>query len=234
MCEVCRVISFFMFDLPFFQNTKDDLHCVQAVLKSVLKYYFPQENYSFKKLDEITAHKKGKWTWKNAMIFFLASRGLEVVEIVDFDSQRFAEEGIFFLKENWPREVFEAQERYSDLRQEQLLTRKLLKQKRVKLEMRIPLLSDMRRLLKEGYILMTNINPCVINNQEGYWSHFVLIVDIGRDYVIYHDSGLPPEPNKKVSLKVFMKAMGYPKKNDAALYAVRKPAASIGGHLRRG
>jgi len=210
-----------MLDISFFSNTKDDLHCVQAVLKSVLKYYFPKENYSFKQLDEITAHKKGRWTWRNAMLLYLSNRGLEVIEMVDFDSKKFAKEGRAFLKRVWPKEVFEIQDQYSDFDQEQMLTKELLKEKRVKLEIRVPLLSDMRKLFKKDYLLMTSINPCVINHQDGYRSHFVLITDIGKDYVTYHDPGIPPMPHRKIPLKLFLKAMGYPKRCDAALYAIR-------------
>ena len=63
-----------MLKIPFYKNTKDSLHCFQACLRSVLKFYFPKKDYSFEYLDRITVHKKGKGTWVSAALLFLAKK----------------------------------------------------------------------------------------------------------------------------------------------------------------
>lgn len=208
--------------IPFYPNTKDDFHCVQAVLKMALKYYFPDEKWSFKKLDDVTFHKRGKFTWKNAMMLFLAEKGVEVVYITDFNFRKFADKGKPFLKINWPEKVFEVQDKYSDLNKEQKLTAKILKEKRIKLVTRPALLGDIRKLLKDGYLLMANINPSVLDGKDDYWSHFVLITDAKKDYILFHDPGLPPISERRAHISLFMKAMGFPKRRDATIMAVKK------------
>lgn len=101
-----------MIDIPFYPNLKDDTHCVQACLKSVLKFYFPKRNYSFRYLDRVTAHKRGKWTWDSAALMFLAQIGFEVIEIADFNTRKFAQKGEDFLRSVWPRDVFETQKNF--------------------------------------------------------------------------------------------------------------------------
>ena len=38
-------------NVPFFPNTADNTHCLQAVLKMILKYFEPQKDYSFEELN---------------------------------------------------------------------------------------------------------------------------------------------------------------------------------------
>lgn len=209
-------------EIPFYPNTKDDFHCVQAVLKMVLKYYFPNESWSFKKLDEVTSHKKGKFTWKNAMMSFLDRKGFEVVYITDFNFKEFASKGKSFLEENWPKKIFDIQNKYSDLAMEQKLTAKLLEEGRVNLIPRPALLKDVRELKRRGYLLMANINPSVLEGGDDYWSRFVLITDVKKDHILFHDPGLPPIPNRMIRTSLFIKAMGFPRRRDATVMAVRR------------
>jgi len=44
--------------IPFYPNP-DNTHCFQAVIKMILKYYFPKEEYSWKELEKLTGKKEG-------------------------------------------------------------------------------------------------------------------------------------------------------------------------------
>ena len=208
--------------IPFYKNTKDNTHCFQACLKSILKFYFPQKNYSFSYLDKVTAHKKGKWTWASAGLIFLAKTGLKVINIENFSYKKFAKLGEKYLKDIWPDEIFQTQKKFSNIKKEQIFAKKLLKEKKIQLEERYATLKDIRNLFKKKYILLCNINPYILKNKKGYSSHSVLITDITKNTIRFHDPGLPPFKNRKVSLKKFLKAMRYPSKESASIIAVKK------------
>jgi len=208
--------------IPFYNNTKDDTHCVQACLKSVLKFYFPQKDYSFNYLDKVTAHKKGKWTWNSAFLLFLANKDFEVINIEDFNYKKFSKYGESFLKKNWTEEMFLVQKKFSDLKNEQKLAGKLVQNKKVILKMKPAMLHDIRLLFKKGYILLSVVNPYVLERRKGYASHLVVIISLGEKTITFHDPGLPPLKNRKTSLKLFLKAMRYPSKESANLIAVKK------------
>jgi len=214
-------IYIIMLKIPFYKNTKDGLHCFQACLKSILKFYFPKENYSFKYLDKVTAHKKGKGTWVSAALIFLAKKGFDIINIEIFDYKKFAKLGEKYLENLWTDEVFQEQKRFSNFKNEQKLAKKLVSKKKIELKTRPATLQDIKLFFKKKYILLCTINPQVLKKQKGYYSHLVLITDIKKDFIVFHDPGPPPLKNKKVSTKLFMKAMNYPSNRSASLIAVK-------------
>lgn len=211
-----------MRQIPFFQNTRDNLHCFQAALKSLLKFYFPEKNYSFRYLDRVTGHRKGKGTWVSAAALFLSEKNMEVRIIGNFDYKKFAKHGTQYLESYWTDEVYQFQRVYSDFERERKLAKKLVKNRKVILEIRYATLRDIKTLYKNGYILFVPINPWVLERRKGYSSHMVVVTEIKKDTIVFHDPGLPPQKNKETPLKLFLKAMYYPTKESASLIAVRK------------
>jgi len=211
----------FMLQIPFYKNLNDDTHCFQACLKMILKYFFPNRNYSFKYLDKVTYHQKNKWTWNSASLLFLSKIGFSVIIIENFDYKQFSKFGEQYLKLIWTKEVFDIQKKYSDFNQEKKFARKLIKNKLIKHYRKWATLKDLENLFKKGYLIMVPINPFVIEKKSGYANHLVLITDIKKEYIIFHDPGLPPLKNKKVPKKLFLKAAAYPYKENATLIAIK-------------
>ena len=210
-------------DIPFYKNTKDDLRCVQAALRSVLKYILPSKNYSFSYLDLVTAHKKDKWTWDGAMLLFLARLGFDVVYITKFDYKKFAHSGEKYLRSLWTDEIYKTQKQHSDFVQEQKFAKLLIKNRKIHLLHRQAIWNDVRRLWSERYLLMISVNACILDSLRGYSSHMVTITGITKQFVYFHDPGNPPIPNRKVSVKKFWKAASYPNGTSADIIALRKP-----------
>ncbi len=69
-CKQCR-------DIPYYQQTESG-NCLQTQLKMALKYYYPEKDYSFDYLDEMTGRTQGKWTWTSQAISFLLEEGLDI------------------------------------------------------------------------------------------------------------------------------------------------------------
>jgi hypothetical protein len=203
-------------NIPFYKNTKDNLHCVQACLKSVLKYYFPHKNYSFQYLDKVTYHRKNKWTWDFGMMLFLARLNFKVIYIADFDFYKFATLGEKYLIKIWSKDVYETQKKFSDFKQEQKLSRLVIKNRKIKLIKKNPTIDDINSLYKKEYLLLVSINPYSLDRVKGYASHLVVITNLTSRMITFHDPGLPPRPNRRVLNKNFEKAM------DGTLIAIKK------------
>ena len=87
-----------MKEINFFENSQDNLHCLQACIKSVLSFYFPDKVFSDKEIDRHTIHNGG-WSWLPPSVVWLQEIGLDVVLFSQFDYKRFAEQGEGFYKE---------------------------------------------------------------------------------------------------------------------------------------
>ena len=201
--EVMKVVN-----IPFYSNTPDDTHCFQAALKMVLKYFLPAEEFSFERLDEISAKKEGLWTWPLAAALWMQDREFEVVNIEPFDYPRFIEEGGAYLIEEYGQEVGEAQIKHSDIDQERAFSKRFIQ--RVKIQKRIPAIDDIRELMEQGFVVIANINSQALDSEEGYTGHFVVITGIDHRSIVLNDPGLPGRESYGVSLKNFEKAWAYP------------------------
>lgn len=206
-------------DVPFFSNTADDTHCFQACLRMILNHYLPDETFSWKKLDKISGKKNGLWTWPMQGMLYLKQCGFEIINIEDFNYQEFSVRGKEYLINKYGIEVANAQEKYSDIKQE--IRNAIIFQKEIKTELRLPSLLDIQNYLTNKYLVLCNVNSKVLSNHSGYVGHFVLIIGYENQSFIIHDPGLPPLKNRSLSFNHLNKAWAYP--NDAAknLLAIR-------------
>jgi hypothetical protein len=198
-----------MLHIPFYPNSKDNSHCYQAVLKMVLKYYYPKETYSFDRLNAATNHRTGLWTWNSAGLMYLATRGSEVLNIENFDYAKFGHKGATYLRSIWSNDVYKVQREHCDLKTEKSFALRLSRHPKVKLLQRRATINDIRRLVTSGYLVMPTINPRVLDHMKGYSSHLVLVTNITAKYIWFHDPGLPSAPNRKVSIALFRKAFAW-------------------------
>lgn len=209
-------------DVPFFGNTDDNTHCYQAVIRMMLNYYLPQEDFSWEKLDKMSAKKKDKWTWPTQMLLNLKKEGFDIIVIDPFDFKTFVQRGEPFLLELWGKEMGEAQIHNSDIEHERALFR--LYEKAITAEQRAPTLNDISQLLERGYLIECNINSRILNEQEGYAGHSILIYGMDAHSIYLHDPGLPHHPHRKVSKALFTKAWMHPADGHQALTAIHYPS----------
>src|SRR5689334_14996156 len=104
-------------DVPFYENT-DDTHCYQAVLRMVLKYYWPDKDFTWEELEKITAKAEGLWTWPTAGMLWLHDNGFEVHDVETFDYAKFIEKSGDYLIELVGERVGKEQIAHSNLDQE--------------------------------------------------------------------------------------------------------------------
>lgn len=194
------------YDVPFFANTKDNTHCVQACFKSILKFFIPDRDFSFNELDQMTKKAEGKGTWFIPMYLELKKMGFDIREIYNFDYERFYKEG-----EKYLRKVFNSEQVDWYLAKSNLLDVKdYIPQflDSIKPELRKANIDDFEDLLSVGYLIISDVNYYAIQGKAGYASHAVVVFGFDKDNFYLHDPGLPPRENLKVSKKLFQRAGG--------------------------
>ncbi len=132
----------------------------------VLKYFNPNVNYDWDALDKLTGKKEGLWTWPLYAMIQLEEDGFDVIYIEDFDYDRFSKEGEPYVMESFGQEVGTAQIENSDIAYEMKNAELFLKQ--CHFEPRMPDFQDIKNLLETSYLLICNVNSCVLNDIHGY------------------------------------------------------------------
>lgn len=216
-------------DVPFFPNTGDGTHCFQAALRMVLAKLMPRKSFGYEDLDIISGKQPGKWTWPTQAMMWMAGQGLEIRLIEEFDYRAFVERGNEYLIERYGQEVAKAQAENSDIEAEREIAKKFVDV--APIEYRIPELSDIKNNFKRDALTIVNINASALHGLRGYSGHFVVICDVDESSVRLHDPGLPPNPNLKVSRRIFERSWGYPTARDKNLMAIGWPAQNA---ARRG
>lgn len=204
--------------IPFYPNP-DNTHCFQAVIKMILKYYLPEDEYSWDGLEKLTGKKEGLWTWPLYGMLRLREMGFSIINMEDFDYHKFVQSGDTYLLERFGKEVGTAQIQNSDIPFE--INNAKLFMKYFKDTSKIPSISDIKKLLCENYLIITNLNSSALNGKDGYVGHFVLIYRFDENHLYVHDPGPPPIKARKVSFDIFGKAWAYPSKQDQNLIALR-------------
>lgn len=208
------------YKVPFFGNTKDGIHCYQASIKMLAKYFWPERNYSWKELEKITGMEPGLWTWSVMGIKWLYDQGLDVIFIDPFNYGKFIEEGGDYLINQFGEEVGEAQIKNSNIDKERVTAKKLLG--KLPIEKRIPTIQDVKQYLDEGYLLRVNVNSKALKGKKGYTGHSIIVIGYDENNIFVHDPGLPPREDLPVSWETFEKAWAYPDDLAKDLLALKK------------
>lgn len=207
--------------VKFVPNTEDDTHCFQAAFQIVVSTFDPEWKPTLEELEEITAYQPGKGTWPLTGILYLIKKGWSVKDIEVFDYRTFIDKPVDYLKEFYGPEASEYQIRGTNIEHETEQAKRLLQTNA--LEQRLPGISDIDRLLDEGFLIICLVNSSALRNKEGYTGHFVVVFDHDEHTFMMHDPGLPPIENKVIPKEQFLKGWESPSKMQRNIMAFRKP-----------
>lgn len=197
-----------MLQIPFFENTPDNTHCFQAVVKMVATFYWPEEEYSWEELDQITGKEPGMWTWPLKGYLWLQQKGLTISMVEVFDYELFAANGKAYLVDFVGQAVADEQDEHSNIEAEMAYTKQVLE--KISVTKRIPTLDDIEKAIAQEKIVICNVNSASLNNRSGYSGHFVIVLDVGDSNVTIHDPGQPAKANRVVSRADFERAWASP------------------------
>lgn len=149
---------------------------------------------------------EGKGTWFIPMYLELKKMGFDILEIYNFDYQRFYKEGEKYLRKVLNRKQADWYLVKSNLLAVKNYIPEFLDS--IKPALRKATIKDFEELLSQGYLIISDINYYAIQGKDGYASHAVVIFGFDDENFYLHDPGLPPRKNLKVNKKLFQKAGG--------------------------
>lgn len=174
-------------DVPYFGQT-DSGNCLQANLKMALKYYYPERDYSFEMLDNLTGRSKGKWTWTSQAMPFLAEQGLNACYYSTTPYAEILDGGETFILENYGKEDGNAMIQHTDFDYLYKSIRYL--DSLDCYENRKLGFTEVEKDFFSGSIIILIVDESVlIDRNSTYLGHFVTITGINSTNVRFHDSG---------------------------------------------
>lgn len=210
-----------MLKIPFFPNDKTDLHCMQACIQMILKYYYPQKNFSIKKLNELLKiGDKKMYGFPEMAVGVLSILGVNAKYYTFSDDKEWYEKGKKYLLEKYSPEVAENIWKMTDFKIQKPFFKKALKEKRYvrkKLSFK-----DLEKFFKKGYLISPTVNVNALENRKGYVGHAIIITNIDDKFITFYDPGLPPVPNSKIKIKDFMKSWQSPGTDNTVIVAFGK------------
>lgn len=194
--------------VPFFAYTQDKTHCYQSVLKMLLKYFKPDKEYSFEELDILSGKVPEKWTWDTRALINMKKLGLKVLVMDNFDYLKFSINAREYMNSRLGFEAAAEQEKYSDFDKEMKDAKEYYQE--FGNSEKIPEISDIKRLIQEGFLVCCNINGRTLRGRKGYSGHFVLVIGFTDNTLIIHNPGTPPVSNQEIDDQLFIKSWAFP------------------------
>ncbi len=175
-------------DVPLYGNIPPDYtYCFQAIFKMGLKYFKPQDEFSWDELDAITGKEPGMWTWPMAGMLWLYHHGFDVRVIEAFDYRRVAAEGADYLYQIYGDVIAKEQLAHCNIVLEQQRAAELVNS--ISVDSRTPSTGDITSLIDDGYLVSVQLNSRKLNNLPGYTGHFLLITGYTSTQLIVNDPG---------------------------------------------
>lgn len=210
-----------MLKIPFCPNDKTDNHCMQACMRMILKYYYPDKSISIRKLNKLLkiGSRKG-YLFPDMATVVLSNLGVNAKYYTTSDDKDWYKRGKGYLLENYPKQIAEDIWEKTDFRISKPFFKRALREKRyIKRKLS---LKDLKNFLKKGCLISPAININVLENKPGYAGHAIIITDIDKKFVTFHDPGLPPVPNSKIKIKDFVKSWQSPGTDNTVIVAFGK------------
>jgi hypothetical protein len=194
-----------MIKIPFFPNDKTDLHCMHACMQMILKYYYPDKKFSISRLNKLLKiGNKKMYGFPEMEVVVLSDLGINAKYYSSSDDRKWYNKGKEYLLEKYQKEVAEDIWKMTNFKIQKPFFVKALKEKRF-IHKKLSF-EDLEAFFKKGYLVSPTININALENKKGYAGHAVLITDIDKKFITFHDPGLLPMPDSKIKKKYFIKA----------------------------
>lgn len=197
--------------VQFYANDDTTMRCMLAVYRMVIKH-FAYKELTQEELIELTGYQPGQPTWSMKALVELADNyTLSVKTIEPFEYKRFAREGKDYLYDLYDNKEVEQYFAKTDMVYLKPYVTKFLAI--VRPEPRQATLQDIDDMLDDGRLVSVTLNGHVLNHQQGYATHMILVIGREGDNYIAHDPGLPAHPDRHIPRALLWEAMGAEQNN---------------------
>lgn len=191
--------------VPFYPNHEDRNHCTAAIYRSLLEYFLGLK-MGWQEMDEFVGYKDGRAAWTVAPLTKMSGMGFDIRMIEPFDYRKYLSRGREYIYESLPPEKADWMLAHSNILDIQEYIPAFLRT--VGWENRPATTQDIDAMLTDGRLVFVTLNSRVLNGQEGYADHAVLIIGRERGDYIAHDPGPEPVEARRISRNKLWEAMG--------------------------
>jgi hypothetical protein len=174
----------------------------------IIEYYEPSMKLTFDDIDRLSAFEPDKLTWSTAVALELVKMGYSIKFIEGFDYKAFSEYGEQYIIDNQEPEVAKIQIEQSNIARAMEDTKELYRNN-VPIIKKIPELSEITDLLSKGFFIICNINQRVLQGDDGFAPHFILLYDFDKQYIYARNPGPPSVKEQRIEIDLFLKAWSY-------------------------
>lgn len=198
-----------MLKVKFFPNSKSGLYCGQACMQMILNYYYPEKSFSKKKLNEfLKIRSKKMYSFPEMQVAVLSKLGVDSKYYTTADDDRYYKKGKEYLLNIYPKNVAEKIWKMSNFKLAKPFFKKVQKERRyIHKELSF---KEIENFFKKKYLISPVINLKTFENKKGYAGHSILITDIDKEFITFHDPGLPPVKNSKIKRRDFIRSWKSP------------------------
>lgn len=196
-----------LLDVPFYTNTNDGNQCYQVCMQAVLDYYLGKK-YSVEELDKLTKRKTGMWTWTTQIVPVLYDLGLEV-KYYSKDNPELFSGGEKAIRDYFGQDA----EKILEHTNVPVMIESIKNCQKYNLfEERVLPFKEIEDHISQNHVVLALIDWNIVAEKEDLFEgHMVVVTGFDESNVYYHESGpVNPQPNKKVSKKLFVRAWNEP------------------------
>jgi hypothetical protein len=208
------------YDVPFYGNTEDNMHCGQATLLSIRAYFEPEARVTWPELDAAVGNPKSTGTWRMAGMMWMKRLGYEVCNVELLDYAAFSQRGLDYVAEYFGQEVAAWEAANFDIPAEQKRARQFALE--IPTIKRAPTIEDIRSYLSKGYLVQLTVNANKLHGKQGFVGHAVTVKGCREGGLLLHDPGLPPAPNMFVPDDLFCDVWNNGRVNARTLTAYKR------------
>ena len=188
-------------NIPFFKNSKDETHCLQACMKMVLKYHFPKKRYTFNNLDKemMISEKKVYTTFPQAVVV-LDKLGIKCKYLTQTKNgyENYLKMGIEEYHNNTSGQSTNVIKDIDLHFSKKGWNMGLIKEKELSIE-------NLKKMIYKNYLALAMIDYNGLKENKSYDGHVVLVKSIKNNKITINDPGPPAIEDRIISRKDFLK-----------------------------
>jgi hypothetical protein len=203
-----------------FRENPDELHCLQCSLGMAIQAT-TGEDIDPRSLERMTDFTPGLESWPFASFLALASRGLYVADVENFNAGLFVEDArAALMQQAGDESVVERIFEVSDVPRQAALVRQCIADPRIRFIERTPTTDDMIGALDKGAKLIVNVNSRMLRGADGYAGHLVFVHGYAEGLLNIEDPGPPSRPGLRIEPETFGRAWRSPTEGMANFIAI--------------
>lgn len=192
-----------MLVVPYVGSPKNA--CALACYTMVAKYFFPEA--TFNQIAKISDWRKGYVVWAFKFWLWIMNKGIKVTDYDKLSLKAWAKEGLKGLKRTVPEKEFNYYLKNSyDLEGLTADIPLVVNHPNFTHKRQNPTVADLNKAVKEQKICEVVLDSHTLDNIDGFSLHRVVVLDINKDTVTFHDPRLKPRPYRKEDISHFKKA----------------------------